>query len=199
MREVRSGLGDGLGDLRLRVGVDGRGRRSVPVGWEGRAGRLLGPGRAGQRSGLTLELCITDSCTMGDIWSSCSEGILNVVTVGNWQVVLFGSVSVERSLRSTLMCTVTSWAIDARLAFEKLESITQFQLSAVVVAASLPLGRELWSRDAARDRQATWLGAPVGRGPIRYYGDRFNLAFRDWQRHDPCMLINGCKAQSSRE
>ena len=75
------GLGLGLG----RMGPPGgEGGRRPWSGWVaglflrfGGGGRpLAGEGRVGGGGGLTLELCISDSCTMGDIWSSRSDGAM---------------------------------------------------------------------------------------------------------------------------
>lgn len=73
---VVSGAGeDGAGRVREGAALVWVGCRFVSGGGLGEeVGRWAGQGRA--RRGLTLELCISDSCTMGDIWSSRSDGAI---------------------------------------------------------------------------------------------------------------------------
>jgi hypothetical protein len=72
-------------------GAAGRAGRAAAV-WVGCRFVSAAAGRGGQgRVGLTLELCISDSCTMGDIWSSRSDGAMVLGGDDDWELVVLRS------------------------------------------------------------------------------------------------------------
>ena len=115
--------------------------------------------------GLTREFCINESCTMGAIWSSRSEGMVAgrkrvTRTVGGdaW----FSVGAVKRGLCLRTGRKAIGFA-GGRSAFGNLGVLGVVAGSCVVAGARSNLaGDALQPALRIADRQATWLGAPVG-------------------------------------